>query len=405
MLLGVSGGIAAYKACETVRRLTEHGLLVQVLMTEAATQFVSPLTFATLSGQPVWTDEFTSSIGTPASSQDVVAHIDTVEQADVFLVAPATANTIAKIAHGIADNLLTSAAVAWRGPALIAPAMNYRMYENPVTQENLRALSQRGYTEIEPEEGWLACGETGRGRLASVSRIVSAVLRVLQERDGRLSGRRICVTAGSTREQIDPVRFISNASTGVLALKCASALAADGAQIDLVCGTGVSPELLAEVPAEITKVESAAEMKASVEEQIDGCDALLMLAAVADFAPASAKHKIRKGEHEVLNLELRRTDDILYGLRQNKDIVKIGVSLETEDALERARTKLKEKALDAIVAVDYGTDEAPYGDVSLRAGILTGEGEHLPMGLRTKPELAGEIAHLTAMLLNNKGRR
>jgi phosphopantothenoylcysteine decarboxylase/phosphopantothenate--cysteine ligase len=403
--LGVSGGIAAYKACEIVRRLTEHGLSVQVVMTRAATQFVSPLTFATLSGRPVWTDEFPSGIGTPASSRDVIAHIDLVEQAEVFLLAPATANTIAKIAHGVADNLLTSAALAWQGPALVAPAMNHRMYENPVTQENLRKLSQLGYSELEPEEGWLACGETGRGRLASVDRVVSSVLHALRGREGKLSGRRICVTSGSTREPLDPVRFISNASTGLLALKCASAVAAEGAQIDLICGTGVSPELLAEIPAEVTKVKTAAEMKASLEDRLDGCDALLMLAAVADFAPAAATHKIKKGEHKDLKLELRRTDDILHGLRKRQDIIKIGVSLETEDVLERAREKLQDKRLDAIIAVDYSTGEVPYGEVSLRAAVLTAQGEHLPMAARDKTELAGEIAHLTAILLHNQGRR
>lgn len=405
VLLGVTGGIAAYKACEIVRRLTEHGLAVQVVMTETATRFISPLTLATLSGRPVWTDEFPQDIGTPASAQDVIAHIDLAEQADVFVVAPATANTIAKIAHGIADNLLTSTALAWRGPALVAPAMNHRMYENPATQENIRTLSQLGYTEIEPEEGWLACGETGRGRLASISRIVSSVLTVIREREGRLSGKRILVTAGGTREPLDPVRFISNASTGVFALKCASALASEGAHVDLICGTGVNPELLEEVPADVAHVKTAAEMKASIEKKIKGCDALLMLAAIADYAPAPATHKIKKGEHKTLNLELKRTEDILWSLRERHDFIKIGVSLETEDALARAGAKLQDKGLDAIVAVDYRAEETPYGDVSIRAAVLTGEGEHLPLELRGKTELAGEIAHLTAILLDDKEKQ
>ncbi len=405
VLLGVTGGIAAYKACEIVRRLAEHGLAVQVVMTETATRFISPLTLATLSERPVWTDEFPQGIGTPASAQDVIAHIDLAEQADVFLLAPATANTIAKIAHGIADNLLTSTAVAWQGPALVAPAMNHRMYENPVTQENLQTLSQLGYTEIEPEEGWLACGETGPGRLASIGRIVSSVLTAIQEREGRLSGKRVVVTAGGTREPLDPVRFISNASTGFLALKCASALAAQGAHVDLVCGTGVNPELQEEAPADVAHVKTAAEMKSAVEKKVESCDALLMLAAVADFAPAPATHKIKKDEHETLNLKLQRTEDILWSLRERHDLVKIGVSLETEDALARARAKLRDKGLDAIIAVDYRAEEAPYGDVSIRAAVLTGEGEHLPLELRAKTELAGEIAHLTAILLDNKERQ
>jgi len=405
VLLGVTGGIAAYKACEIVRRLDEHGLAVQVVMTEAATRFISPLTLATLTGRPVWTDEFPQGVGTPASAQDIIAHIGLAEQADAFVVAPATANTIAKLAHGIADNLLTSTALAWRGPALVAPAMNHRMYDNPATQENLQALLQLGYIEIEPEEGWLACGETGRGRLASTGRIVSSVLRAIQGREGQLGGKRVVVTAGGTREPLDPVRFISNASTGALALKCASALAAEGAHIDLVCGAGVNPELLEEVPAEVTPVKTAAEMKSAIEEKIEGCDALLMLAAVADYAPAPAAQKIKKSGRETLNLELQRTEDILWGLRERREFVRIGVSLETEDATNRAGAKLRDKGLDAIIAVDFRADEAPYGDASIRAAVLTGEGEHLPLELRAKTELAGEIAHLTAILLDNKEKQ
>lgn len=385
--------------------MTEHGLAVQVVMTETAGRFISPLTLATLSGRPVWTDEFPQGIGTPASAQDVIAHIDLAEQADVLVVAPATANTIAKIAHGIADNLLTSTALAWQGPAVVAPAMNHRMYGNPATQENLRILSQLGYAEIEPEEGWLACGETGRGRLASIARIVSSVLAKVQERGGRLSGRRIVVTAGGTREPVDPVRFISNASTGIFALKCASALAMEGAHVDLICGTGVDPELLAEIPADILSVKTAAEMKSAVEKKARGCDALLMLAAVADYAPAPVTHKIKKDEQETLKLVLQRTEDILWSLRERHDFIKIGVSLETEDALARAAAKLREKSLDAIVAVDYRAEENPYGDVSIRAAVLTAEGECLPLKLRGKSELAGEIAHLTAILLDNKEKQ
>jgi phosphopantothenoylcysteine decarboxylase/phosphopantothenate--cysteine ligase len=279
------------------------------------------------------------------------------------------------------------------------------MYENPATQKNLRTLSQLGYTEIEPEEGWLACGETGRGRLASIGRIVSSVLTAILEREGQLSGKRIVVTAGGTREPLDPVRFISNTSTGVLALKCASALAVEGAHVDLICGTGVSPELLEEVPADIAHVKTAAEMKSAVEKKIEDCDALLMLAAVADYAPAPATHKIKKDEQETLNLKLQRTEDILWSLRERHDFIKIGVSLETEDAMARAAAKLRDKSLDAIITVDYRAEESPYGDVSVRAAVLTGEGERLPLELRAKTELAGEIAHLTAILLDNKEKQ
>ncbi len=394
-MLGVSGGIAAYKSAEAVRRLADYGISVQVIMTPNAQRFITPLTLATLSMRPVWADEFPDGIGTPREELDPVAHIRLVEQADVLVVAPATANTIAKIALGIADNLLTSTVLAWHGPSIVAPAMNYS-----ATQENLDLLAKRGWTVIEPEEGWLACGETGRGRMASAERIAASVIAELAKREGALSGKRIVVTAGGTREAIDPVRFISNASSGTL--KCAMQLALEGAHIELICGTGVDERMLADTPCSLTRVMTAKEMKAAVEAKVKGCSALLMLAAVADFAPVAAPNKLKKEEQAKLALELERTEDILLSLSGEAGFVKVGVSLETEDAESRATAKMKAKRLDAVIMVDYRPGESPYGDGGIRSSLITPAGELLPAGILPKGELAGAITHLTIDLVTQK---
>ena len=402
MLLGVTGGIAAYKACEIARGLADQGIAVQVVLTPNAAKFVTPLTFASLTARPAWTDEFPPGAGTLRTELDPISHISLAQQADLLLIAPATANTIAKLAHGIADNLLSSMALAWHGPCIIAPAMNSRMYEHPATQRNLQLLSERGLTIIEPEEGWLACGETGRGRLASTPRILVEVLRTLAAQAGPLAGKRILVTAGGTREPLDPVRFISNGSTGTLALKCAASLLLLGAEIELICAPGCDRELLGRLPVTPVFVTTAAEMKVAVEGRIGDCDALLMLAAVADFTTAPSGHKLKKDEHEQLELKLKRTADILSALAERKDLVKVGVSLETDDALNRARGKLSAKALDAIVAVDYRPGDEIYGESDLLAGILTTDGDHLALRERSKNELAGEIASLICILLGKR---
>ncbi len=401
VLLGVSGGIAAYKSAEVIRRLADCGIAVQAIMTPNAQRFISPLTLAALSARPVWADEFPERIGTPSEKLDPVAHIRLVEQAQALVIAPATANVIAKIALGIADNLLTSTVLAWRGPSLIAPTMNYRMLEASATRDNLETLAKRGWTVIEPDEGWLACGETGRGRMASPERIAASVINELAKRDGALSGKRIVVTAGGTREAIDPVRFVSNASSGTLALKCAMQLALEGAHVELICGTGVDERMLADIPCSLTRVTTAKEMKAAVGDKVKGCSALLMLAAVADFAPVAAPNKLKK-EQAKLALELERTEDILLGLAGEKTFVKIGVSLETEDAEARAKAKMKAKRMDAVVMVDYRAGESPYGDGGIRSALIIPTGEALPSAMRPKDELAGAITHLTIDLVNPK---
>jgi phosphopantothenoylcysteine decarboxylase/phosphopantothenate--cysteine ligase len=402
VLVGVSGGIAAYKMCDVIRRLADRGIKCRVVMTPNATRFITPLTLAALAGTQVLVDEFPPEAGAVCSSFDPLAHISLSEECEVLLIAPATANTIAKLANGIADNLLTSAALAWEGPVLIAPAMNTRMYAHSATQENLRRLKERGIYEIEPDEGWLACGETGRGRLATPERIVTEVVRALADEDGPLTGKRIVVTAGGTREYLDPIRFVSNASTGTLALMCAYQLALHGAMIELIAGPGTRQDLLVELPAQVIAVTTSEDMRRAVVDRTAGCDALLMLAAVADFAPEPVGHKIKKEEFAELTLKLKRTTDILAELADNRTFVKVGASLETEQAQERAQAKLAAKKLDAIVAVDYSAERPPFGDGTIKAGVFTGSGVELETAEREKLELAERITHLIIKLITEK---
>ena len=404
VLLGVCGGIAAYKVCEVVRLLVKAGVEVHVVMTPCGTRFVSPLTFATLSGHPVGVEAFPPASGENGAggSYDPLAHITLSGEADLMLIAPATANTLAKLAAGIADNLLLSTALAFPGRVLFAPAMNSRMYANPATQENIARLKARGLLEVEPESGPLASLDSGPGRLAEPARIVQLTLRELDRKDGPLAGRRILATAGGTREYVDDVRFISNASTGTLALACADELYLAGADIDLVATPSVADRELARRAYEATRVTAAEEMLHEVRRRAGGADALLMLAAVADFRPLHRQGKIKKDETAELELMLSRTEDILEALGKGSPAVRIGVSLEAEQVEERAAAKLKRKHLSAIVAVELAPEAPPFGQRPLHAGILGPGGWLLPMALRNKDELAREISHLTVKLLNPK---
>jgi len=401
VLVGLTGGIAAYKICDVVRGMGDRGIRSRVVMTPNATRFITPLTLATLSGAPVLVDEFPATPGATGGF-DPLAHLSLADECKAMLIAPATANTIAKLAHGIADNLLTSTALAWKGPLLVAPAMNTRMYASAATQDNLRILRERGVREIEPDEGWLACGESGRGRLAAPERIITEVVRALADAKGPLSGKRVVVTAGGTREYLDPIRFVSNASTGTLALMCAYQLALRGAAIDLIAGPGIRQDLLAELPAQITAVTTAEEMHRAVVDRTEDCDALLMLAAVADFSPEQAGHKIKKEGREELTLKLKRTTDILAELAGNRTFVKAGVSVETESPEERAKAKLEAKNLDAIIAVGLEPARPPFGAGSIKAGVFTPRGTELETAEREKPELAERVAHLIVKLISEK---
>ncbi len=333
ILLGITGSVAAYKSIELTRRLVEEGASVQVVMTDAASRFATPLSFEVASRQKVYSDMFA----------DPMSHISLPSDADVFVVAPATANSIGKFAQGIADDLLSTCMLSFRGKIVIAPAMNWRMYENPVFRKNMESLRSLGMLQVGPGTGNLACGDNAVGRMADVAEIIEAVRSALSTKD--FSGKKFVVTAGPTREYIDPVRFLSNRSSGKMGFAIARAAMRRGAAVTLITGpTHLDPPPNAEVVA----VETAAEMREAVLRSV-GCDVLVMTAAVADFSPAArGEQKIEKGDS--LTLELLKTADILaeIGAMQKKPVL-VGFSAETGLDIERARRKGIEKKVDIMV--------------------------------------------------------
>ncbi len=347
VLLGVSGGIAAYKAAEIVRLLQDRGLRVQVVMTRAAQEFVRPLTFAALSGEKVITDLFGAGAEQP-NLESAVEHIAVAESAYALLVAPATADILAKFAHGVADDFLTTLYLATKAPTVVAPAMNVNMWENPVTQQNLETLRTRGVRVVEPGSGYLACGMVGPGRLADNEQIVAAVLETLGVSQD-LAGQTVMVTAGPTREQIDPVRYISNRSSGRMGYALAEAALRRGAHVILISGpTALKPPSAAET----TYVETADQMRRAVIDNFNECSVVIMAAAVSDYKPATAaRQKIKR--RGPFTLDLEPTSDILVELAERKrEQIVIGFAAETENLVENARKKLNAKSLDAIVVND-----------------------------------------------------
>ena len=346
--LGVSGGIAAYKAAEICRQLQERGIRVQVIMTRAAQEFVRPLTFAALSGEKVITDLFGAGAETP-NIESAVEHIAVAQSIDALLVAPATADIIAKFANGIADDFLTTLFLATTAPVVIAPAMNVNMWENAATQANIRRLEERGVKIVAPDAGYLACGMVGAGRLAANESVVAAAMEALGASQD-LAGEIVLVTAGPTREKIDAVRFLGNRSSGKMGYALAEAALRRGARVILVSGPVA---LEAPTGAEIARVESAEEMRRAVLARSAEATMIIKAAAVADFRlaqPATEKMK-RKG---AMSLELEPTADILaeLGAARKGSQILIGFAAETSDALENARKKLAAKRVDAIVVND-----------------------------------------------------
>ena len=346
--LGVSGGIAAYKAAEICRQLQERGIRVQVIMTRAAQEFVRPLTFAALSGEKVITDLFGAGAETP-NIESAVEHIAVAQSVDALLVAPATADIIAKFANGIADDFLTTLFLATTAPVVIAPAMNVNMWENAATQANIKRLEERGVKIVAPDAGYLACGMVGAGRLAANESVVAAAMEALGASQD-LAGEIVLVTAGPTREKIDPVRFLGNRSSGKMGYALAEAALRRGARVILVSGPVA---LGAPTGAEIARVESAEEMRRAVLARSAEATLIIKAAAVADFRlaqPATEKMK-RKG---AMSLELEPTADILaeLGAARKESQILIGFAAETSDALENARQKLAAKGVDAIVVND-----------------------------------------------------
>ncbi len=347
VVLGVSGGIAAYKAAEIVRLLQDRGLRVQVVMTRAAQEFVRPLTFAALTGEKVITDLFAPGNQAP-NVESAVEHIAVAESTDALVVAPATADVIAKLAHGLADDFLTTLALATKAPLVVAPAMNVNMWENAVTQQNVSTLRARGIRVVKPDSGYLACGMVGPGRLAENEKIVAAVLETLGVSQD-FAGETVLVTAGPTREQIDPVRYLSNRSSGRMGYALAEAALRRGARVLLISGpTALKPPSAAET----AYVETADQMRRAVIDAFNECSVVIMAAAVSDYKPVTTtRQKIKR--RGPFALELEPTSDILAELAERKrNQIVIGFAAETENLIENARKKLAAKSLDAIVVND-----------------------------------------------------
>jgi len=388
VILGVTGGIACYKAVELVRLLVKDSLAVQVIMTRAAMEFVTPLTFQTLSGKPVATESFN------LTQESEIGHINLADSADLFVIAPATANVIGKIAAGIADDLLTTVLMATQAPVLIAPAMNIHMYENPILQENIRKLRRIGYHFMEPAEGYLACGYEGKGRLPEPEKILEEIRSLLRKKD--LLGERFLITAGPSREPLDPVRYISNRSSGKMGYALARAAVRRGAGVVLVSGPSAiePPSAVRLIP-----VNTAAEMRRAVLEQFPECTAVIMAAADADYRPVDASSKKLKRGKAPLDIRLEPNPDILreLGRRKNGKLL-VGFAAETEELIANATRKLHEKNLDLIVANDVTQAGGGFdGDTNI-ATIVDRSGASDSLSLMTKDELADRIYdHLLAL--------
>ncbi len=394
VLVGVCGGVAAYKAAELVRELQRRGAQVQVVMTAGAERFVTPLTFAALSGRQVLTslwEPVTGELAGRVCAEFDIEHIRVAQEIDVMVVAPATANVIAKLAHGMADDLLSTIYLATTARVVLAPAMNVNMWWNPVTQKNIETLRQRGVRIVAPAAGELACGMVGEGRLADSVAIAEAVMETagaVRERAHDLAGETILITAGGTREPIDAVRFIGNRSSGKMGLALAQASLARGAEVILVAAAVSGAACLA---CEQIQVSTAAEMQAAVMAQLPRVSTVLMAAAVSDYRvlqPASEKLKKRDN----LTLELERNDDILRQIvrRRRPETVVIGFAAETERVLEEGRRKLREKGIDAILANDVSGRDSGF-DVDRNAGVLLMRDEEVDFPLSFKREMADRI--------------
>ena len=383
--LGVSGGIAAYKAAEVLRLLQDHEIRVQVIMTQAAQEFVRPLTFAALSGEKVITGMFDTGNAEP-NIESAVEHIAVAQAIDALVVVPATADLIAKFAQGIANDFLTTLFLATTAPVVVAPAMNVNMWNHPATRANVEVLRKRGVRVVEPDSGYLACGMVGPGRLAANEAIVTAVLQVLGASQD-LAGETVLITAGPTREKIDPVRYITNRSSGRMGYALAEAALRRGAHVLLVSGPTSIP---APEAAEFTRVETADEMRKAVLQQLPQATVVIKTAAVSDYRPKAAAHQKMKRMGPI-SLELEPTEDILTELAQKKtNQLVIGFAAETENVLENARKKLARKSLDAIVVNDVSREGIGFDSERNAVTILT-QNEVVEVPETTKWEVAQRV--------------
>ena len=391
ILLGVTGSIAAYKAAELASRLTQVGAQVDVVLTQAALQFVSPLTFQSVTGRRAYID---SDLW---GNEGHVQHIGLGKGADLLLIAPVTANTLARLAHGLADNLLTVTALAATCPLMLAPAMDGGMFVHPATQANLELLRQRGAIVVGPVEGRLASGLSGVGRMVEPLELMGHV-RLVLSRHGSLAGRKVLVTAGGTQEPIDPVRVIANRSSGKQGFALAQAALDLGAEVTLITGP---VHLLAPVGARRVDVLTAQEMQEAVLAALQGTDALIMAAAVADFRPAAPVRQKIKKEGGVPEIRLEAAPDILRSVSKHKSEKgwprwTVGFAAETQDLLENARTKLQAKKLDMVVANDIHDADAGFGVDTNRVTLLFPDGREEPLPLMSKERVAMEVMQRVA---------
>ena len=387
VLLGVTGGIAAYKACILVRLLRLQGATVRVVMTRSAERFVGPATFASLSDHRVYTDLW--------EEPGVVLHVRLAHEADVVVVAPGTANVLAKLAQGIADDLLTSTLLEASCPLVLAPAMHTGMWEHPATQANVTALASRGARIVGPARGALAAGDEGMGRMTEPEGILEAIEDVLAAA-GDLAGRRIVVTAGPTWEPIDPVRFVGNRSTGKMGFAVAAEAFARGAAVTLVVGPGT---LEPPVGPTVTRVTTADEMRRAVLDVAEDADAVVMAAAVADFRPERAADSKIKKEQGPPEVRLVPTPDILAELGSTEGTILVGFAAETDEVEASGREKLRRKGLQLLVANEVGREGTGFGSDTNRAAIVSADGDDVPLRDWTKRELASAICDRLAKLL------
>jgi len=390
VVLGITGSIAAYKAADIASKLTQAGAKVEVVMTDSATRFITPLTLRSITGRPVVTDMF------ELTSEFSIEHVALAEAADVVAIAPATANIIAKVATGIADDMLSCTVLATRAPVIVAPAMESNMFQNQATQDNLSRLKARDFTIVEPGYGRLASGKVGRGRMAEVEQIIGTIKQVLG-RGGDLSGKHIVVTAGGTQEPLDPVRHIGNRSSGKMGYAIAEAARDRGATVSIIAGPVSLPE-----PAgiDVVPVKTAAGMKEAVEKVVAQANALIMAAAVADYQPKKVAGAKIKKETASLTLELARTPDILAEVKGN--FLRVGFAAESEDVVANARRKLEKKQLDLIVANDITDPTGGFDSDTNQVTLIDRDGKVESLPLLTKREVADKILDRVVGLLGKK---
>ncbi|MBN1352043.1 bifunctional phosphopantothenoylcysteine decarboxylase/phosphopantothenate--cysteine ligase CoaBC [candidate division KSB1 bacterium] len=393
ILIGVTGGISAYKTCDIIRTLKKNGADCRIIMTRSAQQFIAPLTFETLSENSVLCNLF------PEQRLARTIHIENARWADVVLICPATANCIGKIANGLADDLLSTSVMATTAPVVLCPAMNKQMYLNPIVQGNIRKLSQLGYRFVVPGEGSLACGEEGIGRLAEKNRIIDSLKIALFGTD-KLKGKCVLITAGRTEEALDPVRFLTNRSSGKMGFALAEIAALHGAEVKLICGPNTL-EPFAGVA--IHRIRSAEEMAQAVFDEFEAYDIIIMAAAVADFKPCEvSKNKIKKKDAK-LSIRLEPTTDILHELGTRKgNRILVGFAVETTDEIANARRKLVEKKLDLIAINNPLTPGAAFEADTNAVTLLNSADELVQLPLDTKRNIAAQIFERIIPLANER---